>query len=122
LRIRFVIGYTLNGKRAQYYVIIFKLFTGDRQKGHLLLRFKGNKEEMKGRWHISMKTIYDIQQYLKQFGTIIYIGDRIADLELMEVELKELYQSQLIEPREYQSALLLLRHEIQMEKDKRQVK
>ncbi|MBL4951408.1 YqgQ family protein [Neobacillus sp. YIM B02564] len=69
-----------------------------------------------------MKTIYDIQQYLKQFGTIIYIGDRIADLELMEVELKELYQSQLIEPREYQSALLLLRHEIQMEKDKRQVK
>ncbi|WML30713.1 YqgQ family protein [Neobacillus sp. OS1-32] len=69
-----------------------------------------------------MKTIYDIQQYLKQFGTIIYIGDRIADLELMEVELKELYQSQLIEPCEYQSALLLLRHEIQMEKDKRQVK
>ncbi|MCM3566619.1 YqgQ family protein [Neobacillus mesonae] len=67
-----------------------------------------------------MKTVYDIQQYLKKFGTIIYIGDRIADLELMEAELKELYQSQLIETREFQTALLILRHEIQMEKDKRQ--
>ncbi|MEH7250583.1 YqgQ family protein, partial [Neobacillus niacini] len=23
-----------------------------------------------------MKSIYDIQQFLKQYGTIIYIGDR----------------------------------------------
>ncbi|MCM3725112.1 YqgQ family protein [Neobacillus cucumis] len=65
-----------------------------------------------------MKTIYDIQQFLKQFGTIIYVGDRIGDLELMETELKDLYQAQLIEPREYQSALLLLRHEIQIQKEK----
>ncbi|MEH7501866.1 YqgQ family protein [Neobacillus drentensis] len=65
-----------------------------------------------------MKTIYDIQQYLKRFGTIIYIGERVADLELMEVELKELYQSQLIEPREFQTALLILRHEIQFQKEK----
>lgn len=69
-----------------------------------------------------MKTVYEIQQYLKRFGTIIYIGDRVADLELMETELKELYQSQLIEPREFQTALLILRHEIQMEKEKRQGK
>lgn len=65
-----------------------------------------------------MKTIYEIQQYLKKFGTIIYIGDRVADLELMETELKELYKSQLIEVREYQTALLILRHEIQLEKEK----
>jgi len=64
-----------------------------------------------------MKTIYDIQQFLKRFGTIIYIGDRIGDLELMEAELKDLYQAQLIEPREYQSALLLVRHEIQIQKE-----
>ncbi|MCM3114824.1 YqgQ family protein [Neobacillus sp. MER 74] len=67
-----------------------------------------------------MKTIYDIQQFLKRFGTIIYIGDRVADLELMEMELKELYQSQLIEPREFQTALLILRHEIQFQKEKSQ--
>jgi len=64
-----------------------------------------------------MKTIYDIQQFLKRFGTIIYIGDRIGDLELMEAELKDIYQAQLIEPREYQSALLLLRQEIRIQKE-----
>jgi uncharacterized protein YqgQ len=66
-----------------------------------------------------MKTIYDIQQFLKQFGTIIYVGSRLADLELMEEELKELYQSQLIDLKEFQSILLLLRHEIQLEKEKK---
>lgn len=65
-----------------------------------------------------MKTIYDIQQFLKQFGTIIYVGDRIGNLELMESELKDLYQAQLIETREFQTALLILRHEIQLQKEK----
>jgi len=66
-----------------------------------------------------LKTIYEIQQFLKKFGTIIYIGDRVSDLELMKSELKELFHSQLIETRDYQTALLLLRHEIQLEKTKR---
>jgi uncharacterized protein YqgQ len=65
-----------------------------------------------------MKSVYEIQQFLKQYGTIIYIGDRIADLELMEAELKELNQSQLIEPKEYQTAILILRQEIQSQRDK----
>lgn len=65
-----------------------------------------------------MKTIYDVQQLLKRFGTIIYVGDRVSTLELMEEELKELYKSQLIESQEFQSGLLLLRHEIRMLKDK----
>jgi len=65
-----------------------------------------------------LKTIYEIQQFLKKFGTIIYIGDRVSDLELMESELKELFNSQLIETNVYQTALLLLRHEIQLEKEK----
>ncbi|MCM2531647.1 YqgQ family protein [Neobacillus pocheonensis] len=69
-----------------------------------------------------MKTIYEIQQYLKKFGTFIYIGDRVADLELMESEIRELYQSQLIEPSEYQTAQLILRQEIQLEKEKSQRK
>ncbi|WP_153123494.1 YqgQ family protein [Peribacillus tepidiphilus] len=65
-----------------------------------------------------MKTIYDVQQLLKKFGTIIYVGERLADLELMEEELIELYKSQLIESRDFQTALLLLRQEIQIERDK----
>ncbi|MEH7124525.1 YqgQ family protein [Bacillus sp. JJ1532] len=65
-----------------------------------------------------MKTIYDIQQFLKKFGTFIYIGDRVADLELMEAEIMELYQAQLMETKDYQMAILLLRHEIQHLKEK----
>lgn len=59
-----------------------------------------------------MKTIYDIQQLLKKYGIFIYIGDRIADLELMEEEIKQLFQSNLIETKDYQMAILLLRQEI----------
>ncbi|UYZ20763.1 YqgQ family protein [Mesobacillus jeotgali] len=69
-----------------------------------------------------MKTIYDIQQFLKKFGTIIYIGDRVADLELMAAELKDLYNSQLIETKDYQTAILLLRQEIRMETEKTQMR
>ncbi|WP_338750093.1 YqgQ family protein [Bacillus sp. FJAT-52991] len=65
-----------------------------------------------------MNTIWDVQQLLKRFGVFVYVGDRVADLQLMEAELKELNQSQLVEPKEFQMALLLLRHEIQKEKDK----
>lgn len=60
-----------------------------------------------------MKNTYDIQQFLKKFGTIIYVGDRLADLELMEEELKELYQSKLIEEHDFQTAVFIIRHEIQ---------
>jgi len=66
-----------------------------------------------------VKTIYDIQQFLKKFGTIIYVGDRVADLELMETEIQELYNSQLIETKDYQSAIFLLRQEIVRETEKR---
>jgi uncharacterized protein YqgQ len=69
---------------------------------------------------INLKTIYDVQQLLKRYGTIIYIGDRIADLELMEEEIKQLYQSTLIEPKDYQMAILLLRQEVQRLKGKNQ--
>lgn len=66
-----------------------------------------------------MKTIYDIQQFLKKYGAIIYIGNREADLELMAAELKELYDSQLIDVKDYQSSILILRTEIQNLKEKK---
>lgn len=58
-----------------------------------------------------MKTVYDVQQLLKRFGNIIYIGNRIAELELMEDEIKELYETGCIDNDQYKSALLLLRKE-----------
>lgn len=65
-----------------------------------------------------MNSIYDVRQLLKKFGTFIYIGDRIADMDLMEAELKELYRSQLIETKDYQMGILLLRQEAEREKEK----
>lgn len=65
-----------------------------------------------------MKSVYDIQQYLKRFGSYIYLGERLADLEMMEFEVRELYRSKLIETKEYQTAILILKHEIALEKEK----
>lgn len=65
-----------------------------------------------------MKSIFDIRELLKNYGTYIYIGDRLADLELMEDELKELYKSQMIDLKQYQMAILLLRQEMAKETDK----
>lgn len=65
-----------------------------------------------------MKTIFDVQQLLKRYGVFVYIGNRVADLQLMELELKELYQSQFVKPKEYQMALLLLRQQTAIEKEK----
>ena len=61
----------------------------------------------------TMQTIYDVQQFLKKYGTIIYVGDRVGDLQLMKFEIKELYQSQLIMEQEFDSAMRLLNYEIQ---------
>ncbi|MGE7771458.1 YqgQ family protein [Viridibacillus arvi] len=67
-----------------------------------------------------MKTVYDVMQFLKRFGTFIYTKDRVADLELMEDEIRELYSSHLIDIQDYQKALMILRQEISKEKRNRQ--
>ena len=66
-----------------------------------------------------MKTIYDIQQFLKRFGTIIYVRDRVANLELMRDEVQELFRMNLMETQDYQMAMLLLRQEIRLEEERK---
>ena len=56
----------------------------------------------------SMKDIYDL---LKHYGTFIYTRDRRGDILLMEDEIRELYKSKVLEPRDFQSAMLILRQE-----------
>lgn len=56
-----------------------------------------------------MKTMYDVLQLLKRFGTIIYTGNPIADLELIQEEVKELYNQKLIDVNEYKTATLIIR-------------
>ena len=65
-----------------------------------------------------MKTIYDVQQFLKRFGTIIYVGDRRGDLELMKAELNDLSHTEIIEKQDFEMAVLLLNQEIQKLKEK----
>ncbi|GGE74007.1 YqgQ family protein [Priestia taiwanensis] len=65
-----------------------------------------------------MNSLFDVQQLLKKYGTIIYTGDRLADLDLMGDELKELYQARLLETKDYQTAVLILRKRIAEEQAK----
>lgn len=67
-----------------------------------------------------MNTVYHVRQLLKKFGIYIYTGDRIGDLDLMEFEMKELYQLSFISTLEYQQSLLILKKEkrhINLKKD-----
>ncbi|TKD70117.1 YqgQ family protein [Pseudalkalibacillus hwajinpoensis] len=65
-----------------------------------------------------MKTIFDVQQLLKRFGMIVYTGNRLGDLELMEEELQEIYEMKMVEQDDYLVAKMILRNEISRERDK----
>ncbi|MBN6888862.1 uncharacterized protein YqgQ [Cytobacillus horneckiae] len=66
-----------------------------------------------------MKTVYDVQQLLKKYGAIIYMGERLLDLEMMEKEIVELYKAQLLDSITYRDVVLLLRSEMQKEREKK---
>lgn len=66
-----------------------------------------------------MKTLYDVQQLLKQFGIVVYLGKRLYDIEMMKIELEALYQNGLVDKDNYLTAEMILRreHSIEMEKE-----
>ena len=66
-----------------------------------------------------MKTLYDVQQLLKQFGVVVYLGKRLYDIEMMKIELEALYKSALIDKENYLIAEMIWRreHQIEMEKE-----
>ncbi|EHJ56785.1 hypothetical protein HMPREF9318_01393 [Streptococcus urinalis FB127-CNA-2] len=68
-----------------------------------------------------MKTLFDVQQLLKNFGIFVYIGKRLYDIEVMKIELKKLYDNELISKDDYLKAELILRqeHRIELEKEGR---
>lgn len=59
-----------------------------------------------------LKTFYDVQQLLKKYGIIIYVGDRLGDIKLMEIEIRELYKLHLIDSEVFTTAILVLRQEM----------
>ena len=58
-----------------------------------------------------MKNMYDVMQLLKRYGTYIYTTDRLSDLLLMEDEIRELYNSHVLDIQDFQMAILILRSE-----------
>ncbi|MDW7799371.1 YqgQ family protein [Streptococcus canis] len=66
-----------------------------------------------------MKTLYDVQQLLKNFGIFVYLGKRLYDIEMMKIELQRLYDSALLDKNDYLKAELILRreHRLEMEKE-----
>ena len=58
-----------------------------------------------------MRTMYDVQQLLKQFGTFIYLGNRLFDIEFMMIEVRELYEAGVIERQVFLNAMVVLKKE-----------
>ena len=59
----------------------------------------------------AMKTLYDVQQFLKQFGIIVYMG------KLMKIELSRIYDAGLMDKLDYLEAEAVLRREHKLELD-----
>ena len=55
-----------------------------------------------------MRGMTEVRQLLKQFGTIIYTGDPLGDVELMMEEVRELKSMGLIDPQTFQKAMAVL--------------
>ena len=57
------------------------------------------------------RTLYDVQQLLKQFNVFVYVGKRLYDIELMAIELDNLHQAEVVDQSTYMKAKIVLRKE-----------
>ena len=57
------------------------------------------------------RTLYDVQQLLKEFNVFVYVGKRLYDIELMAIELDSLHQSGVVDRATYMKAKIVLRKE-----------
>ncbi|KIL48525.1 hypothetical protein KP77_23120 [Jeotgalibacillus alimentarius] len=64
---------------------------------------------------MALNSMHDVQLLLKRYGQYIYGPGRLATLELMEIEIKDLYDAGMIGREEYLQALLVLKGEIRKE-------
>ena len=62
-----------------------------------------------------MKNLHDVQKLLKKFNIIVYVGKRKWDIELMGIELDNLYHAGVVSKKESMNAKLLLSHEHEVE-------
>lgn len=69
-----------------------------------------------------MKTLYDVQQLLEKYGILVHVGKRIWDIELMGLELDNVYHAGVLEKHDYLVAKLILRREYEIEERKQNKK
>lgn len=58
-----------------------------------------------------MKDFYGVLQLLKRFGIYVYTGNKIDDIDFVQSEVKDLYESGLLMKEDYLKAILILRQE-----------
>lgn len=66
-----------------------------------------------------MRSLYDVQQLFKRFGIFVYVGSRIYDIELMIIELRNLYDNRLIDHDTYMTAWRILKREHRVEESRK---
>ena len=57
------------------------------------------------------RTLYDVQQSLKEFNVYVYVGKRLYDIELIAIELDHLYQAGVVDNATYMKSKIVLRKE-----------
>ena len=55
------------------------------------------------------RTLYDVQQLLKEFNVYVYVGKRLYDIELIAIELDHLYQAGFVYKSTYIKAKIVIR-------------
>lgn len=66
-----------------------------------------------------MNSMIELRQFLQKHGAFIYTGDRAGDLELFEIELRQLFEWGLIDIITLQKGLMILKKEFsELEKTK----
>ncbi|WP_318615023.1 YqgQ family protein [Sporosarcina sp. YIM B06819] len=58
-----------------------------------------------------MKDFLGVLQLLKRFGIYVYTGDRKVDIDMVQSEVKDLYDNGLLMQEDYLQAVLILRNE-----------
>ena len=58
-----------------------------------------------------MKDYLGVLQLLKRFGIYVYTGNRKDDIEMVQSEVKDLYDNGLLMKEDYLQAVLILRSE-----------
>ncbi|MER2088488.1 YqgQ family protein [Sporosarcina sp. JAI121] len=58
-----------------------------------------------------MKDFYDVLQLLKRFGIYTYTGNKKDDIDMVQSEVKDLYDNGLLMKQDYLNAVLILRQE-----------